>query len=156
MKSTTLCRTCSYHWTPWAKHSSAWTRILRFTHCGCGELLSCLFVWTQPYPKSITADDVRFTALCESSIVGPSSSNPHQGTNRCTYRTKFSLKLTDLYCVRILLTVGCVSRYVDVGAYGNPKRWPKPPNPSPYVESTRAVEEFVRQVGGYQMLYADS
>ena len=35
------------------------------------------------------------------------------------------------------------------------RRWPKPPNDSPYVESTRAVEEFVRRVGGYQMLYAD-
>ena len=46
--------------------------------------------------------------------------------------------------------------YVDVGAYGNPQRWPKPPNPSPAVESTRTVEDFVRQVGGFQMLYADS
>ena len=84
-------------------------------------------------------------------------------------------------------------RYVDIGAYGNPERWPKPPNPSPAVASVRtshrtcpcstsfrpaevwdlnaglelfllrfrgvvagAVEEFVREVGGFQMLYADS
>jgi Delta24-sterol reductase len=46
--------------------------------------------------------------------------------------------------------------YVDIGAYGNPQRWPKPPDPSPAVESTRTVEEFVRRVGGFQMLYADS
>eukprot|EP01052_Picozoa_sp_SAG31_P007571 SAG31_NODE_362_length_16904_cov_7.893218_8_plen_380_part_00 len=46
--------------------------------------------------------------------------------------------------------------YVDVGAYGNPATWPKPPHPSPAVQCVREVEEFVRDNGGFQMLYADS
>lgn len=41
--------------------------------------------------------------------------------------------------------------YVDVGVYGVPKvRDFKP------VETTRDIEEFVRKVKGYQMLYADT
>ncbi|XP_046745522.1 delta(24)-sterol reductase-like isoform X1 [Diprion similis] len=41
--------------------------------------------------------------------------------------------------------------YVDIGVYGVPKvKGFKP------VESTRDIEEFVRKVNGYQMLYADT
>ena len=38
--------------------------------------------------------------------------------------------------------------YVDVGAYGNPAAWPKPPHPSPAVQCVRKVEDFVRDCGG--------
>ncbi|XP_792094.3 delta(24)-sterol reductase [Strongylocentrotus purpuratus] len=41
--------------------------------------------------------------------------------------------------------------FVDIGAYGNPK------NPNfHFRDSTRKVEEHVRKVNGFQMLYADS
>lgn len=41
--------------------------------------------------------------------------------------------------------------YVDVGVYGVPKVTSFKP-----VETTRDIEEFVRRVKGYQMLYADT
>ncbi|XP_022101668.1 delta(24)-sterol reductase-like [Acanthaster planci] len=41
--------------------------------------------------------------------------------------------------------------YVDLGAYGTPKR-----KGFHFVETTRRVEEFVRSVHGFQMLYADT
>ncbi|XP_038049760.1 delta(24)-sterol reductase-like [Patiria miniata] len=41
--------------------------------------------------------------------------------------------------------------YVDLGAYGTPKR-----KGFHFVETTRRVEEYVRSVHGFQMLYADS
>ena len=41
--------------------------------------------------------------------------------------------------------------FVDIGAYGNPKS----PNFSA-MKSGKRVEEFVRQVKGYQALYADT
>ena len=42
-------------------------------------------------------------------------------------------------------------RFVDVGVYGPPKR-----EGFDAVKTTRAVEDFVRRVNGYQMMYADS
>jgi delta24-sterol reductase len=42
--------------------------------------------------------------------------------------------------------------YVDLGAYGSPQ----PGRPFVARESLRRVEAFVRRVGGYQALYADT
>ncbi|XP_071799602.1 delta(24)-sterol reductase-like [Asterias amurensis] len=41
--------------------------------------------------------------------------------------------------------------YVDIGAYGTPKT-----KNFQFVETTRRLEEFVRSVNGFQMLYADT
>jgi hypothetical protein len=90
---------------------------------------------------------------CESLSAANTFFDLQKDSNKCkNHRVLPGL----LRVVRFLTVRGLPPRYVDVGAYGNPKRWPKPPNPSPYRESTRSVEHFVREVGGYQMLYADS
>ena len=80
--------------------------------------------------------------LCPMKVLdrGPYFLRPARGAEQMY--TAPSLHQITRKCEQSLRLVDCLwmCRYVDIGAYGNPERWPKPPNPSPAVASVRTSQ----------------
>jgi len=106
---------------------------------------------TVPRGSTTTATATAATAATASTASTAATSTASHSTGEEKKSSRVEVKDDDLVMNGFVKPLSDDDMFIDIGAYGNPTipQWNA-------VESLRRIEKFVRDVGGFQALYADT